>query len=300
MESFFSFNAPTPHWKELKSSLIRENFSQITPQSNGSLGHYDLVYVPVNDQGEFLTLAKDFYFFFTRPELSQWVSRPYKIQEIGNVGETERAPLNFQRFMLGEFLEQVRSQEIPVPIAQNPVQIWKGEDSSKLYFENIIYSPLKDNHTGQLMMTSPEDAKALYAISPKDHKRYGLEIVFHCIGQRELPLDLEERAAFLKDKIEELSFYSTRVPMKKGSASYYIVIINLENDLEESAFIRPYRAFDQHTDFLFVKSNLQVLDGDLELVPYSPHNIDGIMGPIIDWQRNRHSMAQRNSEDLRY
>ena len=76
-----------------------------------------------------------------------------------------------------------------------------------------------------------------------------------------------------------------RVPIKKGSGSFLAVLLNLENDLEERAFIRDYSMFDDYSDSIFVTSKLKMLSGNLEEIHYDGNSIDTIFGPIINWQR---------------
>ena len=62
-------------------------------------------------------------------------------------------------------------------------------------------------------------------------------------------------------------------------------LLNLENDLEERAFIRDYSMFDDYSDSIFVTSKLKMLSGNLEEIHYDGNSIDTIFGPIINWQR---------------
>ena len=76
-----------------------------------------------------------------------------------------------------------------------------------------------------------------------------------------------------------------RVPIRRGSGSFLGILLNLENDLEERAFIRDYPMFDEYSDSIFVTSQLKILSGTLEEIHYNGDQIDTIFGPLIRWQK---------------
>lgn len=153
--------------------------------------------------------------------------------------------------------------------------------------KNVLFAPLFDQITRKYMMTAPDQALALLAINPNDQERFGIEIVFHALTNSDLPDDKETREEVLKEKIDQLSFFAPRIPIKKGSASIYCVLLNLENPMEEMAFVRSYRTFDKYTDIIFVTSNLEIMTGDLDRIPYNGERIDTIFTPIIHWQQTQ-------------
>ena len=107
------------------------------------------------------------------------------------------------------------------------------------------------------------------------------------ITNRGLSDDPEKRQKELKEKIDELSFCLSKVPMKKGSGTFFAVILNLDNGLEERAFIREYKTFDPYADVIFVTSDFKMLTGNLEPIAYDGEQIDTIFMPMIQWQKNR-------------
>ena len=93
-----------------------------------------------------------------------------------------------------------------------------------------------------------------------------------------------EDAAFIHEKLEDLSRLIPRIPMAKGSGTFICILLNLENTMEEAAFIRNYQLLDKYTDLLFVNSKLEILTGDLHTIKYEGSTIDQIFRPMIEWQ----------------
>ena len=139
-------------------------------------------------------------------------------------------------------------------------------------------------------MTDPADAKALLAIDSRDQKRFGIEFVFYMITNSSMPAEGEERSSEIRKKIEQLAFLAPRIPMKKGSGTFLMVVLNLENEIEEQAFIREYKMFDSYCNVLFVTSSLRLLTGQLDEIHYNGDSIDTIFYPMITWQKKAPSL----------
>jgi len=157
--------------------------------------------------------------------------------------------------------------------------------NDELVCENVLFSPTFDSFTQKSLMTNPGEAKALLAVNAKDEKRFGIELTFYILTNRQLAANGELRQNQLKEKIEELAFIAPRIPMRKGSGSFLVVVLNLENEFEENAFIRDYKMFDDHSNVLFVTSSLRLLDGHFNEIHYNGEQIDTIFNPMIKWQR---------------
>ena len=194
---------------------------------------------------------------------------------------TRKLPLkegqSYLTFMLGDLVRVVADDKRAQVLLVNP-----RED---LTADEVLFAPCFDPLTHKYMMTDPEDGVALLAIRPEDQDRYGIEMVFHVLNHKTLSEESESREAELQQKIRELSFFVPRVPIRKGSGSFYCVLLNLENSMEETAFIRQYKTFDEHSDVIFVTSELKILTGSLDAIPYDGERIDTIFTPVIKWQQ---------------
>lgn len=65
------------------------------------------------------------------------------------------------------------------------------------------------------------------------------------------------------------------------------IILNLDNVLEERAFIREYKTFDDYADVIFVTSDFKMMAGNLEPIAYDGDQIDTIFTPLIYWQTQK-------------
>jgi hypothetical protein len=164
---------------------------------------------------------------------------------------------------------------------------------SDFKFEEVLWSALRAPLTGKLMTSPPEEALALLAIDQKDQERFGINFVFHMISNLSAPEAGEEREIYLKEKIRELAHFIPRVPIGFGSASIYCILLNLDNAMEETAFIRDYQTFDPYSDVLFVTSSLELLTGKLRPIKIQGEQIDTIFGPIIEWQRHHNPLRSQ-------
>ena len=282
-------------WQILKRELLKELFPAIRIHKD-KLSYYDLISVLVNAEGEPIQISHNdedtkSFMAFTKSTLLNRISRAHTAVEIsGNQFETLNHPEHHLRtFMLGDLIQYISSHDKVQSIKLNPV-LFKAEnmDGDMFLCEDVIFAPIFDKVTQKYMMTDPDQALALLSINPKDMERFGIEIIFHAMTNMELPDDRESRDNVIREKIEQLSFYAPRIPIKRGSASIYCVILNLENEMEETAFIRQYKTFDTHSDVIFLNSNLELKTGELERIPYDGERIDTIFTPIIQWQRQKH------------
>lgn len=196
--------------------------------------------------------------------------------------------VKIKNIMLGNFISQLENENAPSFLKVNPILNTQSTETGLKYFcEEIIFAPILDPHTKKLMMTDPEDAKALYAINPKEQERFGVETVFHIITEKDLPLDPDQREIILKEKIKDLAFMCPRVPVKKGSASFYVIILSLGNEMEETAFIRSYNTFDTYIRVIFLNSNLKLTNGDLDSIPYDNRSVEAIFTSLVHWENQK-------------
>ncbi len=287
-----------PAWRLLKREVLAQEFPLYRHESQ-PLGSHDLVYVLVDEKGKPKTFRvnkadTESFAVFTRPELVTRLQKAYKKEEMqgGTFASRdlnlEQAEFDLKIMMLGELTRQLSTRGKETTIKINPLLLEMAQGMEPLVFaEEVVFAPQYDEFTGKMLLSDPEDAKALLAINPDDQKRFGIELVFYMMTTRDLPEEKEEREKILKDEIEKLSFMASRTPMNKGSGSFLAVLLNLENELEEQAFIRDYPMFDSYSDVIFVTSSLKLLTGRLEEVHYNGAKIDTIFGPLIQWQRGK-------------
>jgi hypothetical protein len=282
-------------WQILKKELLKDMFPNIKIHCKG-LSYYDLISVLVNTDGEPIALREnkedtDSYMAFTEEHLLNRISDAYSEEEILKASYSDLClPQHHLRtFMVGDLIKYLSTNSKVKSIKLNPVLFKSDNFDKNLYFcEDVIFAPIFDSITEKYMMTDPDQALALLSIKPQDMERFGIEITFHAITNSDLSEEKESRQASIKEKIEQLSFYVPRIPIKRGSASIYCVILNLENEMEETAFIRDYKTFDKHSDVIFLNSNLEIKTGQLEQIVYDGEMIDTIFTPIIEWQRKKH------------
>lgn len=279
-------------WKQLKNDLIRSRFSDF-PQQFKSLGFYDLIDLMVDDNNQPILMQANekevpSYLAYTRPELlsRSLRARPYKDIQSNPSHAELNAQSKLKTFMLGDLVHSLSDTNRPMALKLNPILVEDGP-GQRYVAEEIVIIPLFDQVTQKYLICDPEDALALLAISPEDQNRLGMELVFYSITNKFLPEEKEQREGLLKEKIDELAFLCSRIPIRRGSGSFICVLLNLENSMEEAAFIRDYKTFDSHTDLIFVTSELEILTGELEKIPYDGNSIDTIFMPLIRWQREQ-------------
>lgn len=283
---FFEEISEKSDWFILRKQLLSNHINDYK-NSYKSLSSYDVVHVLVDSNGKpSLTKSHDkeveTYFIFTDSSLARRVQGTFDLTKFSELSEPLGEAAVTTHMMLGEFVTAIKESGKNSPIKVNA---FNTKDYGYLC-EEVLFTPILDSTTGKSLMTDPSEAKALLAIDPKDEKRFGIELTFYLMTNLNVPESLEERQSYLKDKIDELSFIAPRIPMLMGSGSFLVVILNLENEIEEQAFIRDYKMFDDYCNVLFVTSSLRLLTGNLEQIHYNGEQIDMIFQPMINWQKN--------------
>ena len=278
-------------WQLLKQQVLSEYLEGYV-NSYTELNYYSLVYTPVDDEGKPLLIDTSFtkadaFFIFTDIALARRMEEPVLLSEVRKDNYSNgllTSEIKLKPVMLGELIETLKSNTKPTPIKVNPVLV-SIDDKSTLMCEEVVFSPAFDSFTGKLLMTDFSDARALLAVDARDQNRFGIELVFYMVTNRSILKEGEERGLEVRQKIEELAFLSSRIPMKRGSGTFIIVVLNLENEIEEQAFIRDYKTFDDYSNVLFVTSSLRLLTGHLKEIHYNGDSIDTIFMPMIEWQK---------------
>lgn len=280
-----------PQWKILKRELLSQEFPAYKNRLK-NLGSYQLVHVLVDSSSGEPVIEKqnssdtDSYIMFTEPVLASRLQRTYMPSEVGEVEDKLQAPERCLKVMMtGHLMEILKSKGRGTTVKVNPIYVNALEGEAPLLFaEEVLFAPQFDETTKKYLLSDPDDATALLAIHPDDEKRFGMSIIYYLITTRGLPEEQDERENYLRDRIEELAFMAPRVPIKKGAGSFLAVLLNLENDLEERAFIRDYPMFDNYSDSIFVTSKLKMFSGTLEEIHFNGDHIDTVFAPIVKWQ----------------
>lgn len=280
-----------PQWKVLRREILSKEFPHYKNKFK-KLSSYQLVHVLVDSETCTPIVEKqnpndtDSFLVFTEPALASRLEKTYSKAEVGYKPDQLQAPKRrLQVMMMGHLMEALKDKGRGTTVKINPIYVEAGEGMEPfLYAEEVLFAPQFDETTQKFLLSDPDDATALLAIRPDDEKRFGIQAIYYLITTRGLPDDHEERADYLRDKIEELAFMAPRVPIRKGAGSFLAVLLNLENDLEERAFIREYPMFDDYSDSIFVTSQLKMLSGTLEEIHYNGDHIDTIFGPLVKWQ----------------
>jgi hypothetical protein len=266
------------YWKELKNFNHKK---EVCPS------FYDIVYLIYQEDGSVFNL-----------QLNSKLKIPVIFTDTSKIGNMFDPQINYipsnlkyRPIMVGELIELFEKEKFPTPIIINPYK--KGPDVYE--FDNTLFLPIKDPHTKKLLLTDPEEARALYAINPVDQKRFGIEFVFYIQTQTDLPTDGLERSSVLKEKIEFLSYLVPRTPVRRGSSSFFVIILDLENDMEETAFIRPYKTMDSYTNLIFLDSHYNLKTGELENIPYLSQTVDELFNGLIKWDHIKRSSIHLDS-----
>lgn len=291
---FLSSLSDSSDWKILKQQLLSKHIPNFKKKDR-ELSSYQLIHVLVDDDGKPISYRSHSeepktYIVFTQPSLIERFENAVSLEEIYSEsvkGSLDRPKSHTKMMMIGELIETLKDSDGPTPIKINPVLTnLSGSDTPFLLCEEVLFAPAFDKFTKKSLLTDPADAKALLAVDHLDEKRFGIELTFYMITNNGLALEGEERRQSIREKIDELAFVAPRVPMKKGSGTFLIVILNLEDEIEEQAFIRDYKMFDSYSNVLFVTSSLRLLTGQLDEVHYNGESIDTIFYPMIEWQKN--------------
>ena len=280
-----NWNKKENYWDTLLESILPNTGTK-------PVGFYDLIYSFIDENALPIKLTtreneREHYAIFTSKEDLLNSRHLYESCEKVVLDKDVIHKPEYKIFMLGDFVDKIKQKNKPTPIRLNPILVGQSLKESKWMCQNIIMAPLFDELTHKFMTTNPDDALALLAIHPDDQKRFGIEMVFHIISNHSAPEPGEERDEYLLLKINELAFIAPRVPIKKGSGSVLCIVLNLDNKVEETAFIRSYQTLDPHSDIIFVNSNLELMTGDMQPIKYNGEQIDTIFSPIINWQNNK-------------
>lgn len=254
--------------------------SEVKSETKESSCFYKLVHTIVNEKNEIIKVfSKDNTFHFTPSFTNQNKALNFIKLHLDQVNS-----FTPKTFMLGDLIDKIKSESKIKFVFVNPV--YSDNTPTSFQTEEIIVAPLYDQRTNKLMTSSPDEALALIAIHPNDQKRFGIEMVFHIITDQSLKeQNAEMRKKELYQKIKELTFIAPRLPIKKGSSSVFCILLNMDNALEEAAFIRNYKLMDQYSDVIFVNSSLELMSGDMDLIKYDGEHIDTVFTPIIEWQQ---------------
>ncbi len=280
-----------PLWKVLKRELLSKEFPTYKNRFK-KLSSYQLVHVLVDSENGTPVIEKqnpndtDSFLVFTEPALASRLERTYSKNDVGEKRDQLQAPNRpLKVMMLGHLMEALKDRGAGTTVKINPIYVEAGEGMEPfLYAEEVLFAPQFDETTQKYLLSDPDDATALLAIRPADEKRFGMQVIYYLMTTRGLPDDQDERENYLRNKIEELAFMAPRVPIRKGAGSFLAILLNLENDLEERAFIRDYPMFDDYSDSIFVTSQLKMLSGTLEEIHYNGDHIDTIFAPLVKWQ----------------
>ena len=243
----------------------------VTGSFGAELNHYSLVYAITHDNG-FLKLKNH----------SLDVSMTCVFTNIDNanayLNKESNKNMVTKPVMLGRLIEIERSDKAIKILAIDP----ESQDSVC----EVLFIPFSDKLTRQNLLSPSDEAISLLSIDKISHYNMGAETVFFSLTNKHLPESGEERIKILEELVQDLAFIVPRLSLKKGSFNVICLILNLENYLEEKAFIREYETFDNYTDTIFVTSELKLLTGRLEEISYDGSQLEGVYKPIYDHQRN--------------
>ncbi len=243
----------------------------ITGSFDTDLNHYSLIYAIYHDEG-FLKLKNNslnvsMTCVFTNVDKANDYLKKQSVQNA-----------TIKPVMLGRLIEIERSDKTIKVLAIDP----ESENSVC----ELLFVPFSDKLTRQNLLSPSDEAISLLSIDKTSHYNMGAETVFFSLTNKHLPESGEERIKILEELVQDLAFIVPRLSLKKGSFNVICLILNLENYLEEKAFIREYETFDKYTDTIFVTSELKLLTGKLEEIPYDGSQLEGVYRPIYEHQLN--------------
>ncbi len=230
--------------------------------NEAQISFYDIVYAIESDS----FLQKE----ISELDISVTMAFTNKEDAISNSGEN-----NVVAIMLGKLIQETCSDECINLI---------GLNYNEGKFDNFVFIPFFDKLTKQYLISPTDESIALLSIDQKSHRHMGVQATFFSINNKYMPEDTENRGESLGSIVEDLSFMIPRISQPKGSANILCLLLNLENKVEEKAFIRMYKTLDEYTEVLFVTSELKLQTGDLEDIEYNGANLEGIYTPIIKRQ----------------
>ncbi|MGI4993803.1 hypothetical protein ACRXCV_14280 [Halobacteriovorax sp. GFR7] len=168
-------------------------------------------------------------------------------------------------------------------VESNFIEVIGLNKNSSDRFEEFIFVPPYDKLTCQYILSPRDETISLLSIDNESHRFMGVEATFFSITNKTMvTYGQEQRDEYLNNLIENLSFIIPRIPQRRGSANIICLLLNLENSIEEKAFIRDYPTFESYTEVLFVNSNLELLTGNLTKIEYDGASLEGIYLPLIE------------------
>ncbi|EQC45666.1 hypothetical protein [Bacteriovorax sp. Seq25_V] len=179
--------------------------------------------------------------------------------------------------MLGQFIKEVSNSERINVI---------GINHNGSHFDNFVFTPFYDELTKQYLISPSDESIALLSIDKKTHAYMGVEATFFSINNKFLPDDQEQREELLGNLVDDLSFMIPRMTQPQGSANIICLLLNIDNPVEEKAFIRNYQTLDSYIEVLFVTSDVKLLTGELEEIKYNGDSLEGVYTPLIERRKN--------------
>ncbi|EPZ51975.1 hypothetical protein M902_2086 [Bacteriovorax sp. BAL6_X] len=193
------------------------------------------------------------------------------------------------KVLCNEYLEQnSRIRAITVgmlcgEVESNFIEVIGLNRNSSGRFEEFIFVPPYDKLTCQYILSPRDETISLLSIDNESHRFMGVEATFFSITNKTMvTFGQGQRDEYLNNLIENLSFIIPRIPQRRGSANIICLLLNLENSIEEKAFVRDYPTFEGYTEVLFVNSNLELLTGNLTRIEYDGASLEGIYLPLIE------------------
>ncbi|MEH0860627.1 MULTISPECIES: hypothetical protein [Halobacteriovorax] len=261
--------------KHLSSFLRSRNCIDDSSVDN-CLSFYDIIYVIQNDTNSESNRFKTEYIDQLEINLTLAYTDRQLCEEQIQEGQRIR-PIT-----VGMLCRETKSKSIEV------VGLNMDKDLGMTNFENFIFVPPFDEITGQYILSPRDEAISLLSIDNESHRFMGVEATFFSITNKGLvTFGSEERQDYLNNLIDNLSFVIPRIPQPKGSANIICLLLNLENSIEERAFVRDYPTFDNYTEVLFVNSELDLLTGNLSTIDYDGASLEGIYLPLIKRAKGR-------------
>lgn len=239
-----------------------------------SLSFYDIIYVIQNDTNSNTERFKSEYI----DQLEINLTLAYTHRELcdSNLEQGQRV----RPITVGMLCRELKTKSIEV--------VGLNMNESHTSFEEFIFVPPFDEVTGQYIISPRDEAISLLSIDNESHRFMGVEATFFSITNKALvTFSVEERQEYLNNLIDNLSFLIPRIPQPKGSANIICLLLNLENSIEERAFVRDYPTFDKYTEVLFVNSDLELLTGNLNAIEYDGASLEGIYLPLIERAKGR-------------
>lgn len=260
------------------SSYLKTNGQSKTQVEKKSLSFYDIIYVIQTDTSNrnIKSGFKTEYIPRLKIKLTMAFSSKQHCEKFVDSNDRVRA------ITVGMLCRETKSNSIEV------VGLNMQKSDKLIEFDEFIFVPPFDQVTGQYILSPRDEAISLLSIDNQSHRFMGVEATFFSITNKALvTFSNKKRQNYLNELIDNLSFVIPRIPQPKGSANIICLLLNLENSIEERAFVRDYSTFDNYTEVLFVNSNLDLLTGNLKAIDYDGASLEGIYLPLIKRAQDR-------------